>query len=70
MLAVFQVRGVNFMILDEPTNHLDIEAMEQLEIALSTYSGTLILVTHDRTFLNNVATTRQWAVQAGSLCEA
>jgi ATPase subunit of ABC transporter with duplicated ATPase domains len=47
-LALLQARGVNCLVLDEPTNHLDIEAIEQLEQALESYAGTLIVVTHDR----------------------
>jgi len=55
-LALLQARGVNFLVLDEPTNHLDIEAIEQLEQALSGYSRTLLLVTHDRRLADAVQT--------------
>jgi len=55
LLAAFQLRGVNTVVLDEPTNHLDIEAIEQLESALARFDGTLIVVTHDRAFLDNIA---------------
>ena len=44
-LALLQARGVNLLVLDEPTNHLDLPAIEQLEQALATYPGTLLLVT-------------------------
>ncbi len=47
-LALLQARGINCLVLDEPTNHLDIEAVEQLEQALEGFTGTLLLVTHDR----------------------
>lgn len=57
-LAQFQARSVNVVVLDEPTNHLDIAAIEQLESALATFTGTLLLVTHDRALLNNVQITR------------
>ncbi len=56
-LALLQARGVNVLVLDEPTNHLDIEAIEQLEQALTTYSCTLILVTHDRRLAAAVSVT-------------
>jgi ATPase subunit of ABC transporter with duplicated ATPase domains len=58
VLAVLQARGVNCLILDEPTNHLDLEAIEQLEAALADYAGTVLLVTHDRRFLERFAATR------------
>jgi ATPase subunit of ABC transporter with duplicated ATPase domains len=58
VLALLQARGVNCLILDEPTNHLDLEAIEQLEEALADYSGTVLLVTHDRRFLERFAPTR------------
>jgi ATPase subunit of ABC transporter with duplicated ATPase domains len=52
-LAIFQIRGVNTVVLDEPTNHLDVEAIEQLESALEHFDGTLVVVSHDRAFLEN-----------------
>jgi ATPase subunit of ABC transporter with duplicated ATPase domains len=57
-LATFQALGVNFLVLDEPTNHLDLPAIEQLESALSSFTGTLLLVTHDRRMLESVELTR------------
>jgi ATPase subunit of ABC transporter with duplicated ATPase domains len=58
VLALLQSRGVNCLVLDEPTNHLDVEAIEQLEGALAGYEGTVLLVTHDRRFLESFAPTR------------
>jgi len=57
-LALFAARGVNCLILDEPTNHLDLEAIEQLETALAGYQGCLVVVSHDRRFLEQLAVTR------------
>lgn len=68
-LALLQARGVNLLVLDEPTNHLDLPAIEQLEEALETYEGTLLLVTHDRRMLATVRTDRQWRVEAGQVTE-
>jgi ATPase subunit of ABC transporter with duplicated ATPase domains len=62
VLALLQARGVNCLILDEPTNHLDLEAIEQLEEALADYPGTVLLVTHDRRFLERFAPTRTVAL--------
>ncbi len=62
-LALFQARGVNLLVLDEPTNHLDMEAIEQLESALDSFDGTLVLVTHDRRLLTNVSLTRTVEVE-------
>jgi ATPase subunit of ABC transporter with duplicated ATPase domains len=61
-LAELQHRGVNLLVLDEPTNHLDLEAIEQLEHALATFDGSLVVVSHDRRFLEAVAPTRQFAL--------
>ncbi|MEU4156901.1 ABC-F family ATP-binding cassette domain-containing protein [Actinoplanes sp. NPDC026670] len=64
-LALLQARGVNLLVLDEPTNHLDLAAIEQLESALASYTGTLLLVTHDRRMLEAVATGRRLQVGGG-----
>ncbi|MFJ9175033.1 ABC-F family ATP-binding cassette domain-containing protein [Streptomyces sp. NPDC102360] len=69
-LALLQGRGVNLLVLDEPTNHLDLPAIEQLESALATYEGTLLLVTHDRRMLDAVRTTRRLEMTSGKLTEA
>ncbi|MFE1930851.1 ABC-F family ATP-binding cassette domain-containing protein [Streptomyces sp. NPDC059474] len=68
-LALLQARGVNLLVLDEPTNHLDLAAIEQLESALASYTGTLLLVTHDRRMLDEVHTTRRLAVSEGRVIE-
>ncbi|MGS2591469.1 ribosomal protection-like ABC-F family protein [Streptomyces hebeiensis] len=68
-LALLQGRGVNLLVLDEPTNHLDLPAIEQLESALDSYAGTLLLVTHDRRMLHAVRTTRNLTVAAGRVTE-
>ncbi|WP_073946314.1 ABC-F family ATP-binding cassette domain-containing protein [Streptomyces kebangsaanensis] len=68
-LALLQGRGVNLLVLDEPTNHLDLPAIEQLESALDSYQGTLLLVTHDRRMLDAVRVTRRLEVAAGKVTE-
>jgi len=68
-LALLQARGVNLLVLDEPTNHLDLPAIEQLEQALESYTGTLLLVTHDRRMLEAVQTDRRWSVESGQVTE-
>jgi ATPase subunit of ABC transporter with duplicated ATPase domains len=64
-LALFMARQVNCLVLDEPTNHLDLPAIEQLEQALGSWTGTLLLVTHDRRFLDSVAIDR--SIDLGTL---
>ncbi|MFF1374722.1 ABC-F family ATP-binding cassette domain-containing protein [Streptomyces sp. NPDC058308] len=68
-LALLQGRGVNLLVLDEPTNHLDLPAIEQLESALESYEGTLLLVTHDRRMLDAVSVTRRLEVAEGKVTE-
>ena len=68
-LALLQARGVNVLVLDEPTNHLDLPAIEQLEQALDSYTGTLLLVSHDRRLLDAVDVTRTWDVADGRVTE-
>ncbi|HZQ73025.1 MAG TPA: ATP-binding cassette domain-containing protein, partial [Burkholderiales bacterium] len=56
LLARLFARPANVLVLDEPTNDLDIESLELLEAALQDYAGTILLVSHDRAFLDNVVT--------------
>lgn len=55
-LLIIMLSGANFLLLDEPTNHLDIESKESLEAALKDYTGTILTISHDRYFLDRVAT--------------
>ncbi len=58
LIALLAARGVNCLVLDEPTNHLDVAAIEELERALDSFEGTVMLVTHDRRFLAGFRATR------------
>ena len=66
-LALLMANGANVLVLDEPTNHLDLPAIEQLEAALDSFEGTLLLVTHDRTLLEHVRLTRTLEMDAGQI---
>ena len=68
-MALLQARGVNLLVLDEPTNHLDLPAIEQLEQALESYPGTLLLVSHDRRLLASVRVERRWQVEDGQVTQ-
>ncbi len=59
--------GANCLVLDEPTNHLDLPAIEQLEQALDTFTGTVMLVSHDRALLDHVTRTRTIELSAGHI---
>jgi ATPase subunit of ABC transporter with duplicated ATPase domains len=67
VLALLMANGSNCLVLDEPTNHLDLPAIEQLEQALTTFDGTVLLVSHDRSLLGNVTRTRTLRMDAGRL---
>jgi ATPase subunit of ABC transporter with duplicated ATPase domains len=62
VLALVAARGVNLLVLDEPTNHLDLPAIDELERSLASYTGTVLVVSHDRRFLDAVAPTRVFPV--------
>jgi ATPase subunit of ABC transporter with duplicated ATPase domains len=66
-LALLQARGVNCLVLDEPTNHLDLPAIEQLELAVAAFGGTVLLVSHDRRFVDTVRPERIVGLREGSL---
>jgi len=65
-LAMTTLAHANLLVLDEPTNHLDVEGIEVLEDAIDQYDGTVILVSHDRAFLRELAT-RVWSIADGRL---
>jgi ATP-binding cassette subfamily F protein 3 len=65
-LAVLLLERANFLVLDEPTNHLDINARESLEGMLTGFDGTILFVSHDRFFMDKVAT-KLWVVDEGGI---
>ena len=65
-LAKLTLQGANFLVLDEPTNHLDLPARQVLEEVLASYDGTLIFVSHDRYFVDALATTL-WMLDDGAI---
>ncbi|MCL1145896.1 ABC transporter ATP-binding protein [Shewanella sp. 10N.261.52.F9] len=69
LLARLLLRPANLIILDEPTNDLDIETLELLESLLAEYKGTLLLVSHDRAFIDNTVTSSWWFTGNGGWSE-
>jgi ATP-binding cassette subfamily F protein 3 len=67
LLALFSALHANVLVLDEPTNHMDIEAMEAMESALMNYKGTLIVVSHDRYFMERLVLDDSYLLQDGRL---
>ncbi len=67
LFALFTALSVNVLILDEPTNHLDLEALDALEEVVANYQGTIILVSHDRYFLEKYNPTDTYVLADGKL---
>ncbi len=67
-LALLTLSRANLLVLDEPTNHLDVESIEALEDALDEYDGSVIVVSHDRAFLRELAR-RVWALEEGRILD-
>jgi len=67
LLALFSAQSVNMLVLDEPTNHLDLEALGALEEAVKTYQGTILLVSHDRYFLEKALLDTTYVLSDGNL---
>ncbi len=65
-LALLTLQGSNFLVLDEPTNHLDLQSRQFLEEVLSEFEGTLLFVSHDRYFIDRLAT-KLWVIEDGVL---
>ncbi|MFC1416704.1 ABC-F family ATP-binding cassette domain-containing protein [Streptacidiphilus cavernicola] len=68
-LALLMEAQANFLVLDEPTNHLDLPAIEQLEYALGHFDGTLLVVSHDRRFIDRLGLTRRLVAADGTVRE-
>jgi ATP-binding cassette subfamily F protein 3 len=67
-LILIMLTGANFLLLDEPTNNLDIRSAEVLEDSINDFEGTVLVISHDRYFLDRVAT-RIIELEAGELTE-
>jgi ATP-binding cassette subfamily F protein 3 len=65
-LAKLTLQGSNFLVLDEPTNHLDLQSRQFLEEVLGEFEGTLLFVSHDRYFIDRLAT-KVWVIEDGVL---
>jgi ATPase subunit of ABC transporter with duplicated ATPase domains len=68
-MAAMVASDAELLLLDEPTNHLDPETLEAVESALHAFAGTLVVVSHDRAFLDGIGVTRRLEVRGGRVCE-
>jgi ATP-binding cassette subfamily F protein 3 len=66
-LAMLILSGANFLVLDEPTSHMDMPALEAIERTLAEYSGPLLVVSHDRYFIERIGITRFEGLAGGAL---
>lgn len=67
IIATIMAQKVNCLILDEPSNHLDLQALESLEYAVKNFKGTLILVSHDRYFVKQIAPPKSFIIENGKI---
>ena len=68
-MAAMVASGAELLLLDEPTNHLDPETLEAVETALRQFAGTVVVVSHDRAFLDGIGVTRRLEVRDGAVGE-
>jgi ATPase subunit of ABC transporter with duplicated ATPase domains len=69
LIAVLVSSGSELLLLDEPTNHLDFDSLDVIEEALRQFRGTIVAVSHDRAFVENIGCTRQIEIRGGRLQE-
>src|SRR5262249_4613332 len=69
LLATIVASDAELLLLDEPTNHLDFDALDVVEAALRAFQGTVVVVSHDRAFIENVGCTRVVEIREGRLAE-
>ncbi|MFA6269879.1 MAG: ABC-F family ATP-binding cassette domain-containing protein [Candidatus Paceibacterota bacterium] len=67
IIAIIMAQKVNCLILDEPSNHLDLQVLESLEYAVKNFKGTLILVSHDRYFIKQIAPLKSFVIKNGKI---
>lgn len=67
LTCLINLKKPNLLVLDEPTNHMDTEAIESLEKGLNKFSGTLIVVSHDQTFLKNIGINKTWEIASNKI---